>query len=86
VPELQTSRLDGEHPVHHRRGPGRADAAAAPAERPVKSLRRCALSRWRRRRKYGRRLAVAERALVQEFALVASMLIDRRLVVLEAAA
>jgi hypothetical protein len=52
----------------------------------VKSSRRCALSRWRRRRKYAHRLAVAELAIGLEFAFVASMLIDRRLAVFAAAA
>ena len=52
----------------------------------MKTSRRCALSRWRHRRRYQRRLAIAELALGQEFTLLSSMLIDRRLVVLEAAA
>lgn len=47
---------------------------------------RCALSRWRRRKKYAHRLAVVELAISREFTLIASLLIDRRLIVLEAAA
>ncbi len=52
----------------------------------MSAARRCALSRWRRRRRYGRRLAIAELALAHTFELTKSMLIDRRVLVLEAAA
>ncbi|MEX2223013.1 MAG: hypothetical protein WEG40_14570 [Candidatus Rokuibacteriota bacterium] len=52
----------------------------------MKSRRRCALSRWRKRRRYQHRLAIAELALAWPFEIVPSMAIDRRRAALEAAA
>jgi hypothetical protein len=64
------------------------NATAREAQSPgaMNAGRRRALSRWRRRRRLGRRLGIAELALEWPWAWIASAFIDQRLVAFEDAA